>query len=147
MKRICLIAVVVALATGVIIGTAFGETSPVAVFSRMLYLECRLPGGGHLALPNDEDELACYVVDGEVRIAGEACPPGVMAVAGPGQGLSLSASTASRVMVLGGTPLGRRYVWWNFVASSRERIEQAKSDWTAGRFGKVPGDDEFIPLP
>lgn len=131
----------------VIIGEAFGATSPVAVRSRMLYLDCRLPAGAVLALPPDEEELACYVVEGEIRIDGEDCPAGVMAVAAPGARLRLDAVSGGRVMVLGGTPVGRRYVWWNFVASSRERIERAKEDWTAGRFGKVPGDDEFIPLP
>ncbi len=70
-----------------------------------------------------------------------------MLVARQGQALALRAEQDSRVMIIGGEPLGERHVWWNFVSSSRERIEQAKDDWRKGHFGLVPGDDEFIPLP
>ncbi|HEX5787474.1 MAG TPA: pirin family protein [Woeseiaceae bacterium] len=131
----------------IIIGTAFGETSPVEVLSPMLYLECLLPAGSRLDLPGDVTELAVYVVEGEVEFDNEVLPSGVMAVAAPGARMRLAATRDSRCMVLGGDPVGRRYVWWNFVSSSRARIETAKADWAAGRFGAVPGDDEFIPLP
>jgi len=131
----------------VIIGSAFGATSPVATLSPMLYLECRLPDGAGIELPGDQEELAIYVVEGNVVAGGDAVDAGVMAVAAGGGPLSLQATSESRVMVIGGAPVGRRHIWWNLVSSSRERIEQAKEDWKAGRFAMVPGDDEFIPLP
>lgn len=129
-----------------IIGDAFGARSPVDVLSPMLYIDARLPAGSRLELPAAE-ELACYVVEGSVRIDGEAYGEGVMAVAAPGARPELHAVSASRIMVLGGEPLGPRYIWWNFVSSSRERLEAAKQAWAEGRFVTVPGDDEFIPLP
>jgi len=115
--------------------------------SPMLYLECRLPDGAGIELPGDQEELAIYVVEGNVVAGGDAVDAGVMAVAAGGGPLSLQATSESRVMVIGGAPVGRRHIWWNLVSSSRERIEQAKEDWKAGRFAMVPGDDEFIPLP
>ncbi len=130
-----------------IIGEAYGARSPVKVLSPMLYLDCRLPAGSVLTLPSGAAELACYVVLGQVLIADEAYGAGVMAVVSPGAQPELHAATDSRVMVLGGMPLGRRFMWWNFVSSSRERIEAASREWAEGRFAMVPGDDEFIPLP
>jgi redox-sensitive bicupin YhaK (pirin superfamily) len=132
----------------VIIGEAFGARSPVDVHSSMLYLECRMPAGSSLTLPEGCGERAVYVVEGEVQIDARSIGSGLMAVACPGKTIHLDAGTDSRVMVIGGKNLGPRRVWWNFVSTSKERIEQAKDDWRAGRFGKVPGDeDEFIPLP
>jgi len=131
----------------VIMGAAYGQQSPVKLYSETLYLECRLPAGGTLTLPDDHEELAAYVVEGDVRIGNDSYEPGVMAVASRGQALRLDAVTDSRVMVIGGRSLGKRHIWWNFVASSRERIEQAKDDWREKRFDMVPNDDEFIPLP
>ena len=131
----------------VIIGEAYGQRSPVETLSSMLYLECRMPAGSVLTLPQGQQELAAYVVGGQVQIDGQAYADGVMAVAKQGASLSLHAKTDSRVMVIGGDPLGQRHVWWNFVASSKERIEQAKQDWKSGRFAPVPGETEFIPLP
>jgi redox-sensitive bicupin YhaK (pirin superfamily) len=132
----------------VIIGHAFGAVSPVTVFSPMLYLECRLPAGAELALPDEPGERAIHVVEGRVWTSARCLPSGVMAVtAATGRPVLLRAEEDSRVMVLGGAPLGRRHVWWNFVSSSKARIEQAKADWAAGRFARVPGDPEFIPLP
>jgi redox-sensitive bicupin YhaK (pirin superfamily) len=129
-----------------IIGEAYGALSPVRVLSPMLYLDGRLPAGSRLELP-PADELACYVVEGAVGIDSETYGPGVMAVCAPGARPELEALADSRFMVLGGAPLGRRYLWWNFVSSSRSRLEAAKQAWAEGRFGRVPGDDEFIPLP
>jgi redox-sensitive bicupin YhaK (pirin superfamily) len=106
-----------------------------------------MPAGAELALPSDVAERAAYVAEGAVTIADRAYAEGTLAVARTGTPITLRASTASRVMVVGGEPLGQRHIWWNFVSSSKERIEQAKQDWAAGRMGKVPGDDEFIPLP
>ncbi len=131
----------------VIMGRAFGHESPVRQLSPTLYLECRLAAGASLALPRDYDELAAYVVDGEVGIDGRRFAAGQMAVACPGAALELEAAADSLVMVIGGAALGARHIWWNFVSSSKERIETARQDWRDGRFDPVPGDDEFIPLP
>jgi redox-sensitive bicupin YhaK (pirin superfamily) len=131
----------------VIMGAAYGARSPVETYSPTLYLEVRLPAGSEVALPNDVTERAAYVTEGVVDVAGRECREGTMVVARTGADVRLRASMPSRVMVVGGEPLGRRYIWWNFVSSSKERIEQAKRDWVEGRMGSVPGDDEFIPLP
>jgi len=98
-------------------------------------------------LPDDCTELAAYVVSGSIRIDKQSHADGVMAVACAGQTVALDAERDSRVMVIGGDPVGTRHIWWNFVSSSRERIEKAKSDWKHNRFDSVPDDDEFIPLP
>ena len=131
----------------VIIGEAFGQRSPVATLTRMLYLECRLPQGSSLPLPNTEQDLAFYVVSGQVSVDGQPYSSGLMAVAGPDRDVRVDAVADSRVMVIGGDNLGRRHIWWNFVSTSRDRIEQAKTDWRENRFDAVPGETEFIPLP
>ena len=131
----------------VIMGAAYGARSPVATYSPTLYLEVRLPAGAELTLPNDASERAAYVTEGAVTIAGHEYTEGKLAVARTGADVRLRANAPSRVMVVGGEPLGRRHIWWNFVSSSKERIEQAKRDWAESRMGKVRGDDEFIPLP
>lgn len=131
----------------VIMGQAFGQQSPVRSHSRTLYLDCRLDTGAELVLPDAEQELALYVAEGSVHIEGESFATGVMAVARQGRAVTLSAREPGRVMVIGGDSLAQRHMFWNFVHSSRDRIEQAKSDWREGRFDPVPGDDEFIPLP
>jgi hypothetical protein len=134
-------------AVRVIMGTAFGRASPVATYSPTLYLEIEMPQGARFVLPAGHAECAAYVVSGLVQIGGKDHTDGVMAVARAGAAPLLAAVAASRVMVIGGAPLGPRHIWWNFVSSSKNRIEQAKRDWVEGRFEKVPGDDEFIPLP
>jgi redox-sensitive bicupin YhaK (pirin superfamily) len=131
----------------VIMGEAFGERSPVKARSRTLYLDCRCDKDASLVLPDGEQELALYVVEGCVRIDGESHGAGVMAVACPGKTVQLTAAADSRVMVIGGDALGDRHMFWNFVHSSAERIDRASADWREGRFPPVPGDDEFIPLP
>jgi len=131
----------------VIMGAAFGHTSPVKTYSATLYLECLLQAGAELTLPGHHEELALYVVSGEISVEEQNYPGGVMAVAAAGKSVQLKAGADSRVMVIGGDTLGPRTVWWNFVSSSRDRIERAKQDWKEGRFDLVPGDDEFIPLP
>lgn len=135
------------VAVTVIMGHAFGRQSPVRCYSRTLYLECRLQAGAILELPADEPELALYVVEGAIEIDGEAHGTGIMAVACPGEAVAVTAREDSRVMVIGGAPLGERIVSWNFVSSSSQRIERARQDWKDGNFPGVPGDDEFIPLP
>ena len=132
----------------VIIGEAFGERSPVSVHAPMLYLECRMPAGSSLTLPDDVEDRAAYVVEGGITIEGAHYEPGQMAIARSGAVVTLGAESDSRIMVIGGKNLGRRHIWWNFVSTSRERIAQAKDDWRAMRYGTIPGDDdEFIPLP
>ena len=131
----------------VIIGSAFGRQSPVRQFAPTLYLECRLPQGATLELPRETEELAVYAVSGEVRIGEYEIGDGLMAVACADADLRIEAAADSLLMIIGGASLGKRHIWWNFVSSSKQRIEQAKDDWREGRFDKVPGDDEFIPLP
>ena len=131
----------------VIIGEAYGHSSPVKSYSPMLYLECRLPESSELVLPESYRELAAYVVSGEVHIDQNTYTDGTMAVACPQKTVRLHARKDSRVMVIGGDPLGNRQIWWNFVSSSKDRIEKAKTDWKEGRFDNVPGETEFIPLP
>ena len=131
----------------VIIGEAFGHQSPVEVRAPMIYLELRMPAGTRITIPADYEERAAYVVDGDVRIDEESYGPGLMAVARSAGELPLVAAADSHVMIVGGAQMGKRHIWWNFVASSRDRIEQAKQDWTEDRFGKIPGETEFIPLP
>jgi redox-sensitive bicupin YhaK (pirin superfamily) len=131
----------------VIMGQAYGKQSPIATLSSTLYLDMQLNRGADAMLPDDYAELAAYVVSGSVRIDERDYAGGTMLVAAPGKTLVIEALEDCRVMVIGGDAVGPRQIWWNFVSRSTERMEQAKLDWKEGRFGKVPGDDEFIPLP
>jgi len=131
----------------VIIGEVFGRESSVTQHVPTLYLECRFPAGAVLELPHGHDEVAAYVVSGELRVGQAVVAEGRMAVAAAGETLRLQASRDSHVMIVGGAKLGERHIWWNYVSSSRQRIEQAKEDWRDGRFDAVPGETEFIPLP
>ena len=129
-------------------GQAYGEVSPVPAFSELFYLHAELQAGASIALPEEHAERAVYVVEGAVALGGRDFAPGSMVVLKPGGAPAVTAGPASRVMLLGGAPLaGRRQIWWNFVSSRPERIDQAKAEWRAGRFAGVPGDDAFIPLP
>jgi redox-sensitive bicupin YhaK (pirin superfamily) len=130
-----------------IMGSAYALQSPVLTYSPTLYFEAALPAGGALSLLDDARERAVYVVSGTVDVGGRALAEGTLAVIREGAVAPLRSAAAARVIVVGGAPLGTRHIWWNFVSSSQERIERAKGDWAAGRMGKVPGDDEFIPLP
>jgi redox-sensitive bicupin YhaK (pirin superfamily) len=131
----------------VIMGEAYGHTSPVSLYTKTLYLECRLPQGRSITLPDAYAELAFYVVCGAVRVDQRRYAECILAVAKPGKRLRLEAGADSHLMIIGGDSVGPRHIWWNFVASSAERIERAKSDWREGRFPKVPGETELIPLP
>jgi redox-sensitive bicupin YhaK (pirin superfamily) len=132
----------------VIAGTAFGVTAPVSVSSPLFYVEARLDAGGTLALPDDYPERAAYVVEGAIECEGQQVDVQTMAVVADGAPTTIRALRESRVMLLGGAPVGQRHIWWNFVSSSEERIEQAKQQWKEGGFPRVPGDDlEFVPLP
>lgn len=133
----------------VLVGSAYGATSPVLVRSPTLYLDIALSAGDALPLPL-ATERAVYVVAGGVRIDGVPLSPQTMQVLAAGDEPMVSADTDARVVLIGGDPLGPRHVWWNFVSSRKERIQQAADDWAAGPgavFGAVPGETEFIPLP
>jgi redox-sensitive bicupin YhaK (pirin superfamily) len=121
----------------------------VQTFSETLYLDIKMPEGTQLEVPAAQCELAAYNVRGDFLVNGEPCPVKGLAVGQTSQNLLIEAHAPSRVMVIGGEPLSEpREIWWNFVSSSKDRIERAKADWAAGRFPKIPGDDtEFIPLP
>ena len=132
-----------------IMGSAYGQTSPVKFPWDALYAEAVLSPGAILPLDPDYDERAIYIVSGKVDIAGDEFGAGQLLVFKPGDRISILAIDQSRVMIVGGEPMdGPRNIWWNFVSSSKERIEQAKQEWKTGRFDTVPGDEsEFIPLP
>ena len=132
-----------------IAGTAYRHASPVEVFAPMFLVEARLEAGAELALPDEHAERGVHVIEGEVAWGDLGLTSAQMAVQAGASAPVVKAKTSSRVMLFGGAPLdGERHLWWNFVSSSLERIEQAKADWLAQRFGKVAGDeDEFIPLP
>lgn len=136
--RMCLIA-----------GAAYGKRSPVKTPSDMFYLDAQLSAGAELVLPDEYEERALYVAEGKLQLSdGSEINEGTMAVFHPSVEVKVSTQEETRVMLLGGAPLdGKRHLWWNFVASTPERLEQARADWKEGRFDKVPGDDEFIPLP
>jgi len=132
----------------VVAGTAFGERSPVEVFSPTLYVAARMEAGGAFELGAEHEERGVYAVEGEVSVAGSSIPPGHLAVLESGERVEVRAATAARVMLLGGAKAdGERFIWWNFVASSRERIEQAKQLWREQRYPRIPGETEFVPLP
>ena len=128
-------------------GSAFGLTAGVTTHSPLFYAHWELAAGTRAALPGDYSERALYVAAGEVETSGGRSGAGRMLVFDPGEDASITALQPSTVMVLGGEPVGERFIEWNFVSSSRERIEQAKLDWRAGRM-KLPDFDnqEFIPL-
>ena len=131
-----------------IAGDAFGLRSPVQVFSRMFYLDAACEAGATLELPSDHAQRAAYVVEGSIESEGQTHSPGTLLVFVEGERVSLRATSASRIALLGGAALeGKRHIWWNFVASSPERIERAKRAWAKGEFPRVPGETEFIPLP
>jgi redox-sensitive bicupin YhaK (pirin superfamily) len=134
-----------------IVGHAFGARSPVATFSDTLYCALELAAGAQLEIAAEHAERALYAASGALEIDGRAIAAGELAVLAPGPA-HLAATREARLMLLGGAPLGERIVWWNFVASSRARIEAAKAEWLvyergSPRFPRVPGETEFIPLP
>ncbi len=131
----------------VIMGSAYGLQSPVLTYSPTLYFEATLPKGSVLAVLDEAPERAVYVVSGRVLIGADSYGEGTLAVLRAGSTVPVRAETETRAVVIGGAPLGPRHIWWNFVSSSEARIERAKQDWAAMRMGRVPGDDELIPLP
>jgi redox-sensitive bicupin YhaK (pirin superfamily) len=133
----------------VVIGGLNGARSPVKTASDTLYADIRLEAGGRFQIPPDAEERAIYTLDGEVEIAGDRFPADRLLVLRAGDEIVVGSPAGAHFMLFGGASLGsRRYIWWNFVSSSKERIEQAKEEWRTGKFDIVPGDEkEFIPLP
>jgi redox-sensitive bicupin YhaK (pirin superfamily) len=132
----------------VIAGRAYGEESPVKVFSDTLNVAIDLEPGAEVVLDDGHRERALYILEGQAQLDGVDVPSRYLIVPEPGAGRRLRALSPLKAMLLGGEPLdGHRHLWWNFVSSSKERIEQAKQDWLDGHFGQIQGDDEFIPLP
>ena len=133
----------------VVIGDFQGLRSPVRANSETLYADLRLAPGASVKIPADAEERAIYTLEGEVSISGDVFPAERLLVFRPGDEIVVSSDTGAHFMLFGGASLGsQRYIWWNFVSSSKERIEQAKQEWKTGRFDIVPGDEEeFIPLP
>jgi redox-sensitive bicupin YhaK (pirin superfamily) len=132
----------------VVAGTLFGERSPVETLSELFYAAATLAPGASLQLDAGHAERAAYLLDRAIEIDGRSFVPGRLLVFAAGRPLTIRATAASRLLLLGGEPLdGPRHLWWNFVSSRQDRIEQAKEDWKQGRFASVPGETEFIPLP
>ena len=132
----------------VIAGSIEGATSPLVVRTETLYADAQLEPGATLALPRDVVERAAYVAEGEISVSGNRHGVGELVEFTTGADAVFEALTRTRVMLLGGEPTdGPRHIWWNFVSSSLERIEQAKADWREERFAAVPGETERIPLP
>ena len=132
----------------IIAGKAFGKASPVTMVSPWFYAEVSVQAGTSVPLDPDHEERAIYVVDGEIEIAGDRHEGPKLLIFRPGDAITVNAVRNTRMMFLGGDALeGPRHLWWNFVSSSKERIEQAKQDWKTGRFAHVPEEHEFIPLP
>jgi len=131
----------------VMMGSAFGVTSPVKTFAETLYVEAHLQAGQALTLPQAQ-ERAVYVASGRLAAGATQIAEHTMAVFADAPGIRLEARSEARIGIIGGEKMTDRFIEWNFVSSRKERIDQAKADWKEGRFPKVPGDeDEFIPLP
>jgi len=131
----------------VIMGSAYGLQSPVLTYSPTLYFEATLPAGTELTLLDEAPERAVYIAAGRATLGEHVYGEGTLVVLRPGTAAPLRADIDTRAIVVGGASIGPRHIWWNFVSSSEARIERAKRDWAEMRMGRVPGDDEFIPLP
>ena len=133
----------------VVVGSLYGATSPVPVLHETMFGDFALKAGASVPIDASHEERAIYILDGTIDIAGDKFEPGRLLVFKPGDRLTVTAATDAHFVLCGGAPMdGPRHIWWNFVSSRKERIEQAKAEWKAGHFQKVPGDEiEFIPLP
>jgi len=133
----------------VVIGSLYGASSPVPTVHETIFGDVHLKAGTSLPLDASHEERAIYIIEGVVDIAGDKFEPGRLLVFKPGDAVTITAVNNTHFVIVGGAPMdGPRHIWWNFVSSRKERIEQAKADWKAGHFDKVPGDEiEFIPLP
>jgi redox-sensitive bicupin YhaK (pirin superfamily) len=136
-------------AVRVVAGSLYGERSPVATASETLFADATLRAGAVLPIDAHYEERSVYVVDGAITIGGDRFTVGQLLVLRPGDHVTAKAATDAHIIIVGGAAMdGPRHLWWNFVSSRKDRIEQAKAEWAAGHFGKVPGDEiEFIPLP
>jgi redox-sensitive bicupin YhaK (pirin superfamily) len=131
-----------------IAGALFGKRSPVQTRSELFYADATLAPGARLEVPGEHEERAVFVAEGEIDAGGERFTAGQLVLLKPQHAVAVEARGTARILLLGGATMdGPRHIWWNLVSSSREQIEQAKADWAAGRFPKVPGETEFIPLP
>jgi redox-sensitive bicupin YhaK (pirin superfamily) len=137
------------LSMRVVVGALHGARSPVAATSDTIFADVRLEAGATLPLDAEHEERAVYLIDGEIDIAGDRFTPGRLLVFKPGDAIAIRAVSNAHLAIVGGASMdGPRHIWWNFVSSRKDRIDQAKAEWTSGHFGKVPGDEiEFIPLP
>ncbi|HEX2593435.1 MAG TPA: pirin family protein [Rhizomicrobium sp.] len=133
----------------IVSGKAYGLEAPVKVPMPIFYVDAQMKAGAEVVMPDEYEERGAMVVGGTVTSGGATHGDGAMILFDKGERGTIKAESDARVMLLGGAPLdGERHLWWNFVSSSRERLEQAKADWKAMKFGLIPGDDkEFIPLP
>ena len=132
----------------ILLGDWFGLNSPVRFPSEALYVDLIMRAGSQVEFPKGHQERAVFSANGPLEIDGITYPESELLILAPNQHVSISAPSGARVLLFGGAPLdGPRHLWWNFVSSDQERIEQAKADWVDGLFSQVPGDDEFIPLP
>lgn len=131
----------------VMIGEAFGVKSAVETFSSTLYVEAKLKAGQRIAVPEHIEERAVYVVSGELSAKESVIPQHTMAVLDETSGVELVAKQDATLVIIGGAPLGKRIMWWNLVSTRQELMEKAKQAWREGRFPKVPGETDFIPLP
>jgi len=131
------------------VGSLYGETAPVATFTDMFLADATLAAGAVLPLDPEHEERAVYLAEGSIDVSSETYEAARLIIFKPEVGLAIRALTPARLILLGGATMdGHRHIWWNFVSSSKERIEQAKNDWKTGRFDKVFGDEEdYIPLP
>jgi len=130
-----------------LIGKAYGLRSPVITLCPTLYFECQLEAGADLTLPGDVAELGIFMISGQVKLGDDTISPHQLAILDSSQLESLSATEQSHFVVIGGEPQGKRHIYWNFVSTSRDKIDQAKQKWQLGNFPPVPREIEFIPLP
>lgn len=130
-----------------IAGSALGLHSPVTTFSPLFYLDVEMPQGSTLRVTDEYAERALHVISGELAVGNHRLSAFDMAICTRSASIDMEAMETTRLVLFGGASITDRFIWWNFVSSSKQRIEQAKLDWKEGRFAKVPGETEFIPLP
>ncbi len=132
----------------IVAGAAFGEESPAPVYTKMFYVAAEMDSGASLRLPAGPDERGVYLVQGDVLVDGTPLPERNLAFVASDKPVEIQARAQARLMLLGGDKMGgQRFIWWNFVASSKDRMEVAKQRWREQRFPAIPGETEFIPLP
>lgn len=131
----------------VMVGSAFGMSSPVPTFSSALFAEAAIPADEHMTLKPERAERAVYLITGRVAVNGGLAKPPAMLSLAPDVPIEIQAIDDAKIIIIGGESLGKRYMWWNFVSSSQDRIEQAKNDWKNGAIGQVPGETESAALP